>query len=129
MKTNDIIAAMRCCVASQHTGCKECPAYCRSANCLNRLHTAAADTIEAQKKRIAELEEERRWIPVTERMPQSDNQVLVIVSGRWENITFDRAYELASWSADEGWIMEAWPELENPEVTHWRPMPEPVKEG
>lgn len=89
----------------------------------------AVATLEAQQARIAELEaelkEERRWIPVGERLPEPDKQVLAIVSGRWENITFDRAYELASWSSDEGWIMEAWPELEDPEVTYWMPLPEP----
>lgn len=106
MKTNEIIAGLRNCVVTQFTGCKECPAYCRSANCLNRLHTAAADTLEAQQKRIDELEAElkderhrhdryvdfelaqakeleqlraeRRWIPVTERLPEhSDGHVLV----------------------------------------------------
>lgn len=71
----------------------------------------------------------QQWIPVTERLPEPDKQVLAIVSGRWENIVFDRAYELVSWSADEGWIMEAWPELEDPDVSHWMPLPEPVKEG
>ena len=157
MKTNEIIAGLRNCVTTQFTGCKDCPAYCRSSNCLNRLHTAAADTLETQQARIAELEAElkderhrhdryvdfelaeadelarvkaeRRWIPVTEWLPEPDTQVLAIVSGRWENITFDRAYELVSWSAYEGWIIEAWPELEDPEVTHWMPLPEPPKEG
>lgn len=116
MTTNEIIAGLR---KLSGQGSEYRRTVCR----------LAADTIEAQQKRIAELEEERRWIPVTERMPENDNQVLAIVSGRWENITFDHAYELASWSAEEGWIMEAWPELENPEVTHWKPLPESVKEG
>lgn len=58
METNEIIAALRNCVTTQFSGCKECPAYCRSANCLNRLHTAAADTIEALQKRIEELAKE-----------------------------------------------------------------------
>lgn len=89
------------------------------------------DISDALRLALAALreQEERRWIPVTERMPESDNQVLAIVSGRWKNVTFDHAYELASWSADEGWIIEAWPEMENPEATYWMPLPEPVKEG
>ena len=60
MKTNEIIAGLRNCVTTQFTGCKDCPAYCRSSNCLNRLHTAAADTLETQQKRIEELEKELR---------------------------------------------------------------------
>lgn len=74
------------------------------------------------------IKAERRWIPVTERLPEGDNQVLAIVSGRWKNITFDHSYELANWNSDEGWIMDAWPEFENPDVSHWMPLPEPLGE-
>lgn len=113
----------------QHTETDCDYAYDNAAGSVDLL--PGQDITDALRLAITAIreQEERRWIPVTERMPQSDNQVLVIVSGRWENITFDHAYELASWSAEEGWIMEAWPELENPEVTHWMPMPEPAKGG
>lgn len=69
MKANEVIAALRYCQLSQHTDCWGCPAYSLDAGCLDALHKDAADTIEAQQKRIEELEgeqEERRWIPVTE---------------------------------------------------------------
>lgn len=120
MKLKEIITALRQCEVNNSSTCQKCPAYNQSAGCLDLLHKEAAELIEG-------LLAERRWIPVTERLPEPDTQVLAIVSGRWENITFDRAYELASWSADEGWIMEAWPDLEDPEVTHWTPLPEPPK--
>lgn len=129
MKANEIIAGLRACRSGLPGHCKDCPVYIRHSGCLDRLHTVAADALEAPQKRIEELEAERRWIPVTERLPEEDTQVVAIVSGRWENITFDRACELASWSADEDWIMEAWPKFENPNVTHWMPLPELVKEG
>lgn len=126
MKTNDIIAAMRCCVASQHTGCKECPAYCRSANCLNRLHTAAADTIEAQQKRIEELGAECRWIPVTERMPKPFESVLALIPSEAPLPTVHESY-----IADhDEWVCILTVERYKPgEVTHWMPMPEMMKEG
>ena len=73
-------------------------------------------------------QEERRWIPVTERLPGNDDFVLVIVSGKAGNITLDNAAELASFSMDEGWILEMWPEWEDPKVTYWMPLPEPPKE-
>ena len=73
-------------------------------------------------------QEERRWIPVTERLPDSDDFVLVIASGIVGNITLDNAIELAAFSEVEGWILEMWPELEDPKVTHWMPLPEPPKE-
>ena len=70
----------------------------------------------------------RRLIPVTERLPGNDDFVLVIVSGKAGNITLDNAAELASFSMDEGWILEMWPELEDPKVTYWMPLPELPKE-
>ena len=73
-------------------------------------------------------QEQRRWIPVTDRLPDSDDFVLVIASGIVGNITLDNAIELAAFSEVEGWILEMWPELEDPKVTHWMPVPEPPKE-
>ena len=63
-------------------------------------------------------QENRRWIPVAERLPGNDDFVLVIVSGKAGNITLDNAAELASFSMDEGWILEMWPEWEDPKVTY-----------
>ena len=36
------------------------------------LYEVAADALEIQQKRIAELEKQRRWIPVTERLPDCE---------------------------------------------------------
>ena len=74
-------------------------------------------------------QDERRWIPVAERLPGNDDFVLVIVSGKVGKITLDNAIELASFSMDEGWILEMWPEWEDPKVTYWMPLPEPPKEA
>lgn len=73
-------------------------------------------------------QEQRRWIPVAERLPGNDDFVLVIASGKSGNITLDNAIELASFSMDEGWILEMWPEWEDPKVTYWMPLPEPPEE-
>lgn len=65
-----------------------------------------------------------RWIPVAERLPSGDNQVLVVVSGKpKENITLAGAVELATLYSD-GWCLETWPEWTGAEVTHWMPIPE-----
>ena len=62
-------------------------------------------------------QEERRWIPVTERLPDDGESVIVVVSGKAENVTLDNAIEFAEFSIDEGWILEMWPEWETPLVT------------
>lgn len=63
------------------------------------------------------------WIPVTERLPEDGRYVLTIVSGHCGNVHLDRAVELAEFSTDEGWILEMWPELEDPNITYWMPIP------
>lgn len=85
----------------------------------------AADRIEAQEKEIEKLRGQvPRWIPVAERLPSGDNQVLVVVSGKpKENITLAGAVKLATLYSD-GWCLETWPEWTGAEVTHWMPIPE-----
>ena len=106
---------------------------------------AAADRIEAQTKEIEKLRGqneqlreaaalvakesaellERRWIPVEERLPELDELVLVIASGKpKENITLDNAVELATLYSD-GWCLETWPEWTGANVTYWMPLQEP----
>ena len=115
MKTNELITKIRSVVH-----CIAPPA--------RELLEQAAEALEQLKVESGKLKV-GRWIPVRSRLPEDDAQVLVIVSGRWKNVTFNNAYELASWSVTEGWIMEAWPEFENPDVSHWMPLPEPPEEG
>ena len=79
-------------------------------------------------KESAELLE-RRWIPVENRLPNLDELVLVIASGKpQENITLDNAVELAELYSD-GWCLEMWPEWTKAAVTHWMPLPEPPEEA
>ena len=69
------------------------------------------------------------WIPVEERLPEDCEEiVLVQVSGKpGKNILFDNAFEFASYEKEEGWILDNYPEWENPDVIAWKNLPEPYK--
>ena len=67
------------------------------------------------------------WIPVSERLPEEDQCILVTVNGRYKNVTFDNAVQLACYYEEEGWAIEEWPEWENPNVIAWVELPEPYK--
>lgn len=69
----------------------------------------------------------KEWISVEDRMPENDDIVAVIVSGKVSNITLVKAFELATFSLDEGRFLEMWPEWEDAKVTYWMPLPEPPK--
>lgn len=73
MTTEQIVKALRVCGESRF--CKECPSNELKDTmgvypCADLLMMKAADLIEQQAARIAELEAKvPRWIPVTERLP------------------------------------------------------------
>jgi len=68
------------------------------------------------ESRIAELEAERRWIPVSERLPELDQDVLAIVD---DNVAvghfYDDQYHPICFSTDDDCLLVA---------THWMPLPE-----
>jgi hypothetical protein len=72
---------------------------------------------------VKEVLKRQRWIPVEERLPESDGDVLTIVTGKVNNVTLIDAQEIGSFDKSEGWILEMWPEWEDPKVTHWMPLP------
>ena len=67
------------------------------------------------------------WIPVEERLPEGDDFVLVTVTGIYNALTFSSAIQLASYCKDDGWFIEGYPDWENPNVSAWRPLPEPYR--
>ena len=100
---------------------------CRSAekkevHCLHQENAAL-------KARIAELEAERRWIPVTERLPGIEengvySKVVLIWCPKHKNCyssvrTWENLWE--SFAPCSAIIYE--------DVTHWMPLPAPPAEG
>ena len=71
-----------------------------------------ADMVELACDEIARLREERRWVPVGERLPEMLQNVLVCSS---------RGIHFASLDSRGQWLDED----ENPgkKITHWQPLP------
>lgn len=121
--------------------CATDPMHCLSCGedkdgrCFARLMTQAADAIEALSKlalsehnRAAKLAWERRWIPVAERLPKTDDLVIVAI----HDDSGDTPYDVTN----VGFYLDVFPlgiwVVENERcnyVTHWMPLPEPPKEG
>ena len=69
------------------------------------------------------------WIDAKKQLPENpDEMVLCIVSGRYKNLEFYEAYQLATFLPEVGWMLDSYPEWETPEVSWWMPLPEPPKE-
>ena len=94
----------------------------------HREHYDGMDEVNEACRMGMEALERTRWIPCSERLPESDLEVLVIASGKVGNITLVNSVEIGDFDRDEGWILEMWPEWEDPNVTHWMPLPEPPEE-
>lgn len=65
-----------------------------------------------------------RWIPVTERMPDSEEYVLVVMNGRHLNNTLENVVSFANYVYGEWWDA-GYPEVRIRSITHWMPLPEP----
>jgi len=76
--------------------------------------------------RIAELEAERRWIPVSERLPEDGVAVLVAFTENPKDIDILTAKYYKHYAGfgglDNWWNIEGW---HTGNVTHWIPLPEP----
>ena len=96
-----------------------------------RCDTADYDCRElgALRREVSSLRERLAaggWIDPAVELPPDDDMVLAIVSGKLaDNITLEDAYELASYSAEDGWIVEQFELWETPTVSWWRPLPDP----
>ena len=64
-----------------------------------------------------------RWISTEDRLPPNEDMVLVIVNGKYKNIVFENAMEMATYVEEGGWIIKWLPEWEDAQVSHWTPLP------
>ena len=82
----------------------------------------AVSLLVKQGERIAELEAQARWIPVTERMPQQFVSVLACIPCEHPLPMVKEAYFANGCWATRMAIFS------DKDVSHWMPLPEPPKE-
>ena len=78
------------------------------------------DEIQRLQSRVQELEAEQRWIPISENLPDDSNRVLIRMSNHHTVIA---SYFFIS----NKWVNDCEATVLN--VTHWRPLPQPPKDG
>lgn len=120
MTKDEITRALRICGNSRK--CTECPLG-DVKFCLHIMTTCAADLIEQQAARIAELEAKvPRWIPVTERLPEIEQRVLVL--DRHGNAMVRTLRCLAG---EKGPSFRPDGLVPRKHITHWMPLQEPAE--
>ena len=88
-------------------------------NGIERSIDKVFDVLNAAESRIAELEAERRWIPVSERLPE-DGEVVWL----WDGNNPGMGYYLVF----SGQFMDIYTPLRQIKVTHWMPLREPPED-
>lgn len=127
MTKKEIIAYLRLC-ADDDVGCHACTRfekykYGGTAECNEKLMLEAADALEESLRE----QEERRWIPVTERFPEEEGWYLVYTTPNREHKSINKAMFCKgyAWGNFEPYWRGAGGHWAN--VTHWMPLPEPPK--
>ena len=70
------------------------------------------------------LEQPVPWIRAEDGLPRDPEEcVLALASGKYENVELRDAVQLAYYDAEDGWLLEEFPEWQNPEVSQWMHIP------
>lgn len=110
MTKDEIVKALRACGSNC---CNDCVCFKKDIPCKEK-NLGAADLIEQQDARIAGLEAKvPRWIPVTEKIPPDQEEVLVLTRSKNGVRNVDKGY----------WAIDHFIHRGRAVVTHWMPLP------
>ena len=113
MTNDEIVKSLR--KNADENTCRFACEECDEADCLTPVFRAAADLIEQQAARIEDLEAKvPRWIPVAEKIPPDQKEVLVLTRSKNGVRNVDKGY----------WAIDHFIHRGRAEVTHWMPLPE-----
>ena len=88
--------------------------------------------IQTGLKKLPSAQPEPKWIPVSERLPETEEFVLASLTGKYRNITFEHACEIADY-ADGEWCVYAYPHMSAEKcaelIEAWMPLPKPFEGG
>ena len=120
MTDKETMMSLRCC--AKGLGHDDACENCKVGEIQDRrehIEFAAANVIERLTAENAALREKQRWIPVTERLPERDVQVL----GWYKDNPFSQYRpEVVAWNGN-GWVF-VYAHRYVTKVTHWMPLPE-----
>lgn len=104
------IKGLECCIDPLKARCPECPYYpCYDEDTTSeKLLTDALALLKEQEPTVSS------WVSVKDRLPDKHCGCLV--------------FNEHGWSALDCWEGYGWMLSDDPEVTHWMPLPEPPKE-
>ena len=121
MTGKELAQALRCCAEGD---CKGCAMHEDKQRCQENLLNKAAESIERLTAENAELREKPRWIPVAERLPERDVQVL----GWYKDNPFSQYRPgVVAWNGN-GWVF-VYAHRYVTNVTHWMPLPKAPEDG
>lgn len=110
--------------------------FAEEQNCEGHVAWSAeavySDVMEGALLELPSAQPEPKWIPVSERLPETEEFVLASLTGKYRNTTFEHACEIADY-AGGGWCVYAYPHMSAEKceelIEAWMPLPKPFEGG
>lgn len=121
---DELIEELRLESVNMHYEKADCALFAKAADAIEKLDAIAQTYVET----VHEIEDKRKWIPVTERLPEVGKKVLVFAYGndtltaRMQKRT-ENGYPVFECN---GIFLEM---AKLGRITHWMPLPQSPKEG